>query len=92
MIESSTRTRFPSRMLRTGFSLTRTPKWRIDCCGSMNVRFDVVIADEPHPHRMPDLSEAAPPRTRAGVRDRHDDVGIDRGFARENASSSSAPR
>ena len=38
-IESSTRTtRCPCRMLFTGLSFTRTPKWRIDCCGSMNVR------------------------------------------------------
>ncbi len=38
-IESSTSTtRRPSRMLFTGFSFTRTPKWRIDCCGWMNVR------------------------------------------------------
>ena len=38
-IESSTSTtRLPSRMLRTGFSFTFTPKCRIDCCGWMNVR------------------------------------------------------
>jgi hypothetical protein len=38
-IESSTSTtRLPSRMLRTGLSFTRTPKCLIDCCGSMNVR------------------------------------------------------
>ena len=38
-IESSiSTTRLPSRMLRTGFSLIFTPKWRIDCCGSMKVR------------------------------------------------------
>ena len=38
-IESSMRTtRWPSRMLRTGLSFTLTPKCRIDCCGSMNVR------------------------------------------------------
>jgi hypothetical protein len=43
-IESSTRmTRLPSRMLRTGFSFTLTPKCRIDCCGWMNVRPDVVV-------------------------------------------------
>ena len=38
-IESSTSTtRRPSRMLRTGFSFTFTPKSRIDCCGWMKVR------------------------------------------------------
>ena len=28
----------PSTIERTGASLRRTPKWRIDSCGSMNVR------------------------------------------------------
>ena len=38
-IESSTSTmRLPSTTSRTGFNLTLTPKWRIDCLGSMNVR------------------------------------------------------
>ena len=38
-IESSTRTtRLPSTTSRTGFSFTFTPKLRIDCLGSMNVR------------------------------------------------------
>ena len=38
-IESSIRTmRFPSTISRTGFSFTFTPKLRIDCFGSMNVR------------------------------------------------------
>jgi hypothetical protein len=38
-IESSTTTtRFPSRIERIGLSLSLTPKWRIDCCGSMKVR------------------------------------------------------
>jgi len=38
-IESSiSTTRLPSRTLRTGLSLILTPKDRIDCLGSMNVR------------------------------------------------------
>ena len=38
-IESSTRTsRRPSTTWRTGLSFTRTPKLRIVCFGSMNVR------------------------------------------------------
>ena len=38
-IESSMRiTRWPRSRLRTGLSFTFTPKWRIDCVGSMNVR------------------------------------------------------
>jgi len=38
-IESSTTTtRFPETTPRTAFSLIFTPKWRIDCCGSMKVR------------------------------------------------------
>ncbi len=39
MMESSTSTTLrPLITLRTGLSFTRTPKWRIDCCGSMKVR------------------------------------------------------
>ena len=38
-IESSmTTTRLPRSTSRTGLSFRRTPKWRIDDCGSMNVR------------------------------------------------------
>ena len=38
-IESSiSTTRLPARMLFTGLSFTFTPKWRIDCAGSMKVR------------------------------------------------------
>ena len=38
-IESSTiTTRLPATISRTGFNFTFTPKWRIDCLGSMNVR------------------------------------------------------
>jgi hypothetical protein len=38
-IESSiSTTRWPFSRLRTGLSFTFTPKWRIDCAGSMNVR------------------------------------------------------
>ena len=38
-IESSTTTtRLPRSTSPTGFSLSRTPKWRMLCCGSMNVR------------------------------------------------------
>ena len=38
-MESSMRmTRRPSRTLRTGFSLIRTPNERMDALGSMNVR------------------------------------------------------
>ena len=38
-IESSiSTTRCPAMMPRTGFSFTLTPKLRIDCLGSMNVR------------------------------------------------------
>ena len=38
-IESSiSTTRWPSMISRTGLSLIRTPKWRIDCLGSMKVR------------------------------------------------------
>ena len=37
--ESSTMTtRCPSTTWRTAFSFSFTPKWRIDCSGSMNVR------------------------------------------------------
>ena len=83
-IESSTRmTRLPSRMLRTGLSFTRTPKWRIDCCGWMNVRPDVVVADEPHPHRDAALLGEADGGADARVGNRHDDVGLDRGLTRQ---------
>ena len=38
-MESSTRiTRFPSNKCRTGFSFSLTPKSRMACEGSMNVR------------------------------------------------------
>ena len=35
---STTTTRLPASTPRSAFSLSFTPKWRIDCCGSMNVR------------------------------------------------------
>ncbi len=38
MESSTSTTRLPSTTSRTGLSLTFTPKWRIDCLGSMNVR------------------------------------------------------
>ena len=38
MESSMSTTRLPSRISRTGFSLMRTPKERMDCFGSMKVR------------------------------------------------------
>ncbi len=38
MESSTTTTRLPSRISRTGFSLIFTPKWRMFCLGSMKVR------------------------------------------------------
>ncbi len=38
MESSTTTTRLPWSTSRTGVSLSFTPKWRIDCCGSMKVR------------------------------------------------------
>jgi hypothetical protein len=35
---STTTTRFPSNTSGTALSFTLTPKWRIDCSGSMKVR------------------------------------------------------
>ena len=38
MESSTTTTRLPSSTSRTGDSFSLTPKWRMDCDGSMNVR------------------------------------------------------
>jgi hypothetical protein len=38
MESSMTTTRLPRKVSLTGFSFSLTPKWRIDCSGSMKVR------------------------------------------------------
>ena len=38
MESSTTTTRLPLSTARTAESFSFTPKWRIDCCGSMKVR------------------------------------------------------
>ena len=38
MLSSTTTTRLPSMTARAGFSFSFTPKLRMDCWGSMNVR------------------------------------------------------
>ena len=47
---------------------------------------DVVVADQPHPHRQLRLFREADRGADAGVGDRHDDVGVGRRFARQDAA------
>ena len=52
----------------------------------MNVRPDVVVADEPHPQRDVRLVGISHRRAHAGVRYRHDDIGINALLACKNPS------
>ena len=72
-------------MLRTGLSFTLTPKSRMDCCGWMNVRRDVVIADQAESQRSARRLAVADRRAHSRVGDRHDNVGFDQRLGGEDA-------
>ena len=65
-------------MLRTGFSFTLTPKWRIDGLRLNERAADVVIADQPHAQRNARRFGVPHRGAHAGIGHRHDDVGVDR--------------
>ena len=86
-IESSTSTtRLPSRMLRTGFSFTLHAEVADRLLRLDERAADVVIADQAHPHRDARRLGEADGGADAGVGNRHDDVGLDRRLARQPAA------
>src|SRR2546429_2168593 len=85
-IESSTTTtRWPASTSRSAFSLTLTPKCRIELEGSERPP-DVVVADEAHLVGQPRLLGVADRGRHARIGDGDHDVGRDRALARELAA------
>ena len=73
-------------MLRTGFSFTlhaevADRRLRLDERAA-----DVVIADQAHPQRDAGFLGESHRRAHAGVGNRHDDIGVDRLLARQDAA------